>query len=53
MLSSPLKAWGEFFLKNAFHEGEGGTEGRVHFWTNLCETNLQVVHWCVDRDVGS
>ena len=25
----------------------------LHFQTNLCEANLQVVHWYVDRDVGS
>ena len=40
---------GRIFSKKAFHGwGRGGT-----FWTNLCETTLKIVHWRVDRDVGS
>ena len=49
----------EFFPTKFFKVGRGGGrggggwEGRGLSWTNLCEVNLKVVHWCFDGDVGS
>ena len=38
--------YGENFFQKNFSQGGP-------FWTNLCEENLKVVHWCVDGDVGN